>query len=206
MADRRHGAPTAATTSTVTGEDWYGRDLTREHHRRVAFVDVDMTEVRNEGSTFEECTFAGVRLNASVHTDAAFVNCTFTRCAFFDARLLRCKMVGSRFDRCTFEALVVDGGNWGFVGLPGADLRSARFARTRLREADLTGARCQGGSVRDCDLSGAWLHRADLSGCDLRGSDLGGIDPRTVELRGARITIDQAVLVAESLGLDVRVD
>ena len=206
MADRRHGVAPPATTSTVTGEDWYGRDLAGERHQHVAFVDVDMTEVRNEGSTFEECTFAGVRLNASVHTDAAFVNCTFTRCVFFDTRLVRTKMVGSLFDRCTFDALVVDGGNWGFVGLPGADLRSARFTGTRLREADLTGARCQGGSLRDCDLSGAWLHRADLSRCDLRGSDLGGIDPATVQLRGALVTIDQAVVVAEALGLDVRVD
>lgn len=206
MAEPRDGSRPPGTTTSVMSEDWYGRTLTREHHVRVAFVDVDMTELVDDGSTFEECTFAGVRLNASVHTDAAFTSCTFTRCVFFDARFVRCKMVGSTFDRCTFDALVVEGGNWGFVSLARADLRSARFTGTRLREADLTGARCHGGTLRDGDLSGAALRGADLSGCDLRGSDLGGIDPLTVDLRRTLVTIDQAVLIAEALGVDVRVD
>jgi hypothetical protein len=92
------------------------------------------------------------------------------------------------------------------VGLPGADLRSASFRGTRLREADLTGARCQGASIRDADLSGAWLHSADLSRCDLRGSDLSAIEPENVALKGAIITIDQTITIAQALGLDVRMD
>lgn len=206
MPDGGRGRRPPATTTSVVGEDWYGRHLLRERHTRVAFVDVDMTELVNEGSTFEECTFAGVRLNASVHSDAAFTSCTFTRSVLFDARFERCKMVGSTFDRCTFDALVVDGGNWGFVDLARADLRSARFTGTRLREADLTGARCHGGTLRDGDLSGAALAGADLSGCDLRGTDLGGIDPLGVDLRRALVTIEQAVVIAEALGVDVRVE
>ena len=87
------------------------------------------------------------------------------------------------FDDCTFDITKVEGGNWSFVGLPGADLHSATFTGVRLREADLTGVRAAGGTLRDCDLAGAWLHLADLSGCDLRGSDLAGIDPATVNAR-----------------------
>ena len=48
--------------------------------------------------------------------------------------------------------------------------------------------------------------RVAFIGADLRGSDLTGINPLTVSLRGAAITWDQAVQVAESLGLDVRPD
>jgi uncharacterized protein YjbI with pentapeptide repeats len=90
---------------------------------------------------------------------AAFVNCTFIGCSFFDARFTDCKLVGSMFERCTFDALEVTGGNWSFVGLPGA--------------------RCEGAVLRDLDLSGAWLH-------------------------GAIVTVDQAIVVAQALGLDVR--
>ena len=117
-----------------------------------------------------------------------------------------CKFVGSMFDRCSFDVIRVTGGNWSFVGLPGADLRQAIFQGVRMREADLTGARCQGASLRDVDLSGALLHSADFSGCDLRGSDLSALEPGTVELKGAIITLEQTIVVAEALGLDVRVE
>jgi uncharacterized protein YjbI with pentapeptide repeats len=206
MAERKQGAKAPATESTVSGADWYGEDISGRNHARVLFVDLDLTEAENHGAVFTECTFRRARFNVSVHTGAAFVNCTFEGCNFYDAAFTDCKLVGCVFDRCTFDALKVSGGNWSFVGMPGADLRSASFSRVNLREADLTGARCEGASMRDVDLSGASLTRANLSRCDLRGSDLSAVDPETVEIRGAVITFDQAIVIAEALGLDVRME
>lgn len=204
MAERRQGAAAPETDATVAGADWYGRDISGQQHARVAFVDLDLTEVENRGAAFTGCTFRRARFNVSAHTDAAFVNCTFTSCDFFSARFTDCKFVGSTFDRCTFDMLRVEGGNWSHVGLPGADLRTAALRGVRLREADLTGARCQGASLRDLDLSGAWLRGAQLSRCDLRGSDLGALEPGSVALDGAIVTCEQALVVAVALGLDVR--
>jgi uncharacterized protein YjbI with pentapeptide repeats len=127
-------------------------------------------------------------------------------CNFFDATFTQCKLVGSKFERCTYEIMRVVGGNWSVVMMPGADLRSATFKDTRMREADLTGANCDGSSLRDVDLAGAMLDRARFNKCDLRGSDLSSLDPSTVELRGAIVSIEQAVVIAEALGLDVRPD
>lgn len=192
------------TESTIAGADWYGRKISREQFQRVLFVDLDLTELESIGAVFNECTFRRARFNASGHDEAAFVNCTFISCNFFDSRFTACKFVGSMFNDCQFDNMKVVEGDWGFVGLPGADLRRASFSRTRLREADLTGARCQGSSICDVDLSGAWLHSVDFSGCDLRGTDLSAIEPSNVQLKGAIITIDQTIVVAEALGLDVR--
>lgn len=206
VADRKHGIQPPPTNTTVRSEDWYGQDVSGQTHTRVAFVDVDLTEATNQGATFAECTFRGVRFNVSRHADAAFLNCTFTRCVFFDATFTNCKLVGSMFDRCTHGLMKVTGGDWSFVGLPGADLRTASFSNVRMREADLTGARCQGATIRRVDLTGAWLHMANLSRCDLRGSDLSSVDPLSVELNGALISADQACVIAANLGLDVRTD
>jgi fluoroquinolone resistance protein len=207
MAERVGGVPAPETRSRVSGADWYGRDISGETHERVAFVDLDLTEGKNNGATFMECTFRGGQFATSVHTNAAFVNCTFVGCKFFDTTFDQCKLVGSMFDRCTFDIMKVVGGNWSLVGLPGADLRTASFAGVRMREADLTGARCQGGKLRDVDLAGALLHKADFSRCDLRGSDLSSLlDPDGQLLRGAIVTLDQAIVIAEALGLDVRPD
>lgn len=204
MAERKHGLPAPETHATVAGADWHGQDISGQHHTRVAFVDLDLTEAQNRGALFTECTFRRAQFNCSVHTDAAFVNCTFVNCNFFDVRFTECKFVGSMFDRCTYDLMQVVGGNWSHVGLPGADLRRASLRGVRLREADLTGARCEGASLRDVDLSGAWLHGAKLTGCDLRGSDLTAVEPEHVELRGAIVTFEQALVIAVALGLDVR--
>lgn len=204
MAERKGGVPAPETHETVSGADWYGLDISGQIHTRVAFSDLNMTEVENQGAVFTECTFRGTRFNASIHTDAAFLNCTFTGCTFFNTRFIGCKLVGSMFDRCTFDIMRVTGGNWSLVGLPGADLRTAAFSDVRMQEADLTGVRCQGSSLRDVDLSGSWLHSAKLSRCDLRGSDLSSLEPEDVELKGAIVTPDQAITIAAALGLDIR--
>ena len=96
------------------------------------------------------------------------------------------------FDRSTYKLLKVVGGDWSFVGLPGADLRGVSVTGARLREADLTGARLEAATVTEVDLSGAWVQQADFTGCDLRGSDLSAFDPLTTTLAGAIITWEQA--------------
>lgn len=174
--------------------------------RRVTFVDVDMSEALTRGAVFEECTFRGVRLNASRHHASAFLNCTFTRCSLFDASFTGCKALGSTFDACRFDILRIDGGDWSYVTLAKADLSSADIRGVRMREADLAGARCDGAALRDVDLSGATLDHASFAGTDLRGSDLSALDPRTAEVGGAVVDLRQAVVLAENLGLDVRAD
>ncbi|MEV5707348.1 pentapeptide repeat-containing protein [Actinoallomurus sp. NPDC052274] len=204
MADRRHGRPAPPTESTVSSEDWDGRDLSGQEHTRVEFVDVDLTETSGRSAVFTECLFRGVRFNASSYTDSAFVNCAFVRCSFFDTTFTGCKLVGGLFDGCTYGLLKAEGGDWSFTGLPGADLRGSSFRRVRMREADLTGARLQKASLREVDFSGASLHKADLSECDLRGSDLSSLDPHTTVLTRAVIDPYQAVVLAQALGLEVQ--
>ena len=55
-------------------------------------------------------------------------------------------------------------------------------------------------------MSAALLHRADLSRCDLRGTDLAGLDPLGTIITGAIVDIQQALVLAVALGLDVRTD
>ena len=204
MAQHERGPGRSGAAVTVRPEDYDGSDLSGWEVTGTTYVDLDMTEVGNDGGVFTDCAFRGVRFNASLHSSAAYLNCTFVRCAFFDATFTGCKLVGSRFDGCTFGVTRVEGGDWSFVSLARADLRGVVVRGVRMREADLTSARLEGAELRDCDLSGAWLLGAHLSGCDLRGSDLSALDPREAEVRGALVTYAQAVTLAESMGLDVR--
>lgn len=204
MAERRNGAGAPPTESEVRHADWACDDISGQEHARVAFHDVDLTEVIDNGASFTECVFSDCRFNASEHTDAAFLNCTFTNCSFFDATFTGCKLVGSAFDRCSFGLLKVTGGDWSFSVLRGADLGKSRIVGVRMRECDLSGAILAGATLRHDDLAGALLHRADLTKADLRGSDLSTLDPTTATLREAIIDPDQAAVLAEALGLRVQ--
>jgi uncharacterized protein YjbI with pentapeptide repeats len=204
MAERRHGTPPPPTEATIRPADREFDDLDGESFRRVLFLDVDLSEMVDRGSTFVECTFRGVRFNCSVHTDAAFVNCTFTRCALFDSTFTGCKLTGSMFDGCTYGALKVSGGDWSFAGFPGADLRGSRFTGVRMREVDFVGANLENAVLRDCDLSASWFHQARLGGCDLRGSDLTVLNLDTARYASAVIDHGQAATVAAAFGFDVR--
>ena len=125
MADRKYGEPAPPTSERISGADWYGQELLRKEYSNTLFVDIDLTEVQSSGCVFNECTFRRARFNASIHKDSAFVNCTFVSCNFFDSKFLECKLLGSMFDDCQFHHMQVIGGDWGFVGLPGADLSRA---------------------------------------------------------------------------------
>jgi fluoroquinolone resistance protein len=52
MAERKYGAVAPETTSTISGEDWEGRDISGEKHTKVLFVDIDLAEVVNRGAVF----------------------------------------------------------------------------------------------------------------------------------------------------------
>jgi fluoroquinolone resistance protein len=197
---------TPSTNSKIVDEDWYGRNLETSEYAQVAFIDIDMTELTSKGTVFTECSFRGVRFNASRHTSSAFLSCSFHRCTFFDAVFADCKAVGSTFERCDLSTLSVVGGDWSFTDLSGADLTRTRFEGTRMREAGLAGAKAAGTTLLNVDLSAAVTDGADFTGADLRGSDLSGVNPLAVSLRRAVITADQAIALAEALGLDVRYD
>lgn len=205
VADRRESA-TPPTDITIRDRDWNGEAVRGEVHVNTAFLDCDLSEATTTGSVFTGCTFRNTRFNASAHQDTGFVNCAFVGCSFFSATLIRCKLVGSRFERCTFGMLKVIEGDWSLVGLRGADLRSASFRHVRMREVDLTGARCDGATVTDVDLSGAWLHEVSLAGTDLRRSVFDTVDPIATRMAGAIVTVEQAVVIASALSLDVRAD
>jgi len=185
---------------SFAGDDWWGEDLGERVYLRCRFADVDLTEATSRGARFEECQFFNVRFNSGRHADSALLRCTFRKCNLFDTTWEGCKLVGSSFDDCDLRPMTVTGGDWSFVHLAGADLRTAVFRNVRMREAELSGADLTEATLSHVDLSGAQLARAKLVRADLRGSDLSALDPRTCETTEAVIDADQAIVIARAIG------
>ncbi|MGN6333098.1 MAG: pentapeptide repeat-containing protein [Motilibacteraceae bacterium] len=192
---------TVVTGERFSGQDWYGRELDGEAWVECELLDVDLTEVVTRTARFEQCTFAGCKLNASVHEGSSFAGSTFRSVSFFDARFTRCKLLGARFlGTCTFRPFHAEGGDWSFVELRGQDLSGARLHGVKLVEADLSGANLAGADLTGCDLSRASLHQADLRGADLRGCILDGVALAQHDLTGTHLDVDGAAALARSLG------
>ena len=191
-------------TAEIRNEDWVGRELGGYTATGIAFIGVDLSEITTDTATFEDCTFRDVRFNVSHHSRSGFLNCTFAGCNFFETTFTGCKLVGSSFNRCKLDLLKISDGDWSFVGLAGADLRTATIDGARMREADLTRACCDGAELRNVDLSGASVQGATFAAADLRGSDLSAFDPVATELPGAIVDWEQAIVLVTALGLDVR--
>jgi uncharacterized protein YjbI with pentapeptide repeats len=135
-----------------------------------------------------------------VHRGSAFLRCRFRRANLFDATFAGCKLTGSVFEECDLRPLHVEGGDWSYVRLRGAELRGVSFRGVRLAEADLTDADLTDVDLRDADLSYATLRGAVLDGADLRGAVVTGVDLSALRLAGATIDVAQAVQVARGLG------
>lgn len=194
---------TVIEDESFTGEDWYAEDLADRRYVRCVFSDIDLTESTSRATTFEACVFRNVRFNASRHSDSAFLRCQFHRCNLFEAEFTGCKLVGSVFRDSALRPMRVAGGDWSFVTLAGADLRGVNFTGVRMREADLGDADCTGAVLTGLDLSGARLERVRLTRADLRDSDLTALDPMAAALDDAIITPEQAITIAQRLGLRI---
>ena len=190
---------------TGSGEDLTRADFSRESLQGRQFVDArlvgaDFSEAELEGVVFERCDLSGAELTSAVFDRCAFLGCTFEGARLFGSSLTGCKLTGSTFLRTQLRPLVVDGGDWSYVSLRGADLRGVALRGLRLVEADLSAADLSG-----CDLSGSELSRAQLrgvrlSGADLRGAVLDGCDVDGVDWSGVRIDLAQAILLARARG------
>jgi fluoroquinolone resistance protein len=188
------------------GVNWSGKHLIGHRFERCGFGDADLLELATEQVVFEECDFAGARLNASDHVSTAFLRCRFLRTSLFDARLAGCKLVGSVFEGpCVLKPLRVEGGDWSYVSLRGQDLSGLDLSGVRLHGADLSIADLRGTVLRRCDLGYARFEEAVTAGLDLREADLQAVDLRNWDLTGVRVDLAQAIQLVGSYGAIVDV-
>ena len=153
--------PRSAEGERFRGIDWYGEELGASVFVACEFIDADLTEVATRGARFEECVFAGGQLNASTHDGTSFTGCTFRRTSFFSATLRGCKLVGSSFVEARLRPMTVEGGNWSYVTMRGADLSELDLSGVKLVDADLSEAILRKAVLRDCDCR---ARRCETSG------------------------------------------
>ena len=135
-----------------------------------------------------------------------FRRCSLTNCTFPYASLFAVTFDGVPHDRLLprgglrLGALTPKGGNWSFVCLTGLDLSRLVWENASFEGADLRECCLSGCVFSRCNLSGALLTNADLTKADLRGNRMDGVDFPHLTMKDTKIDLEQAVLIAESMG------
>jgi fluoroquinolone resistance protein len=166
------------------------------------------------GSTFERCTFQGVRLQSADLSRCRFVECRFqssnlgvarlAETVFQDVAFRDAKLVGidwtlvARFVGASFEDCVLD--QCAFVGM---DLRKVPMRRCRLREAVFAEADLSEADLAGCDLTEAVFLRTKLVKADLRGARGYSIDPTTNAVKGMKASMPDAAALLLAMGVEL---
>lgn len=175
---------------------------------------LELPNARLADKEFLHCTFENLRLQESLWNETRFEDCVFRDCDLTGAKLTDAALRGVRFERCKLMGI-----DWSALSdfpelaFEACDLRYAVFAGLSLRKLPMRRCVATEASFSEVDLSDADFEGTDLSGttfqgCTLARTDFRGtlglfLDPARNKAKGARIPVDAAVRLAQSLGLKV---
>lgn len=178
------------------------------------FIGLDAQGLDLGGKELYRCTFRGAKLIETTWRrtrleDCVFEDCDLTRMdpaglALSGVVLRRCKLLGVdftdlgsnpdvRFEECNLEYAVFRRTNLRKLAFLDTNLRSATFVDCDVVEADLSG----------CDLAGATFEGSNLGKANLGTAKGAFVDPARNRIKDLRISVETAVLLAESLGMKV---
>lgn len=159
---------------------------------------------------FHGCLFEGVDFSGCTFRDVRFTGCRFIRCTVDRAWLNRvdlfdCSAPGLSLLQSRLASVSAVSSDLSYANLSETSIDRFRAERSRFSEAALQRARLKRVEFVGCDLSrldafGTPLSGIDLSSCDLVAPVLSS-DYR--ELRGCTVSPEQALAIAELLGVHI---
>ena len=109
-------------------------------------------------------------------------------------------MTGTTFEDCDCTALRIRAGDWSYTLIQELDLHGVRLTDVSFEQADLYHGNFDKAVLTRCNFRGANLTGASFRGADLRSSCIAETNLLEIDLRGAKIDLEQAVLLAGALG------
>ena len=179
---------------TFTGLDAQGLDLGGKELYRCTFRGAKLIETRWRRTRLEDCVFedcdltrmdpAGLALSGVVLRRSKLLGVDFTDLS---------SNPDVRFEECNLEYAVFRRTNLRKLTIRDCNLRASSFVECDLVEADLSG----------CDLAGATFEGSNLGKSNLGTARGAFVDPARNKIKDLRVSVETAVLLAESLGMKV---
>jgi uncharacterized protein YjbI with pentapeptide repeats len=166
------------------------------------------------GKEFSRCTFRNIQLHATRWARTRLEECVFESCdlsranpaqlSLRDVTFKNCKLMGIDWSGLeSFPAMRFESCNLRYASFVRLALNKTHFALCALTEASFIETQLVEASFDGCELTGARFDRCDLrraSFAETRGLLL---DAKNNNVKGARIPVEAALRLAESLGLHI---
>ena len=179
-------------------------------YRNGEWADVDLTELELKGTRFVHRRFERCNWSRTSFYGCSFERCEFVECQFGESYWRKTVLDDCKGDGCAFRGARVKECRWSDDLLRCTNWNESvwehvALERCDLRQSALCSARWKGVQLKKVDLTGCELFRTALKGMDLTDCDLDGItlSEGCGELRGAKISLPQAAVVAQILGIQV---
>jgi uncharacterized protein YjbI with pentapeptide repeats len=165
--------------------------------------------------SFSGCRFDHVTLPESMescgYTDCLFVHCDFSNCRMQESAFRRCA-----FEDCRLIGTDLEDSFFEDIRFQHCSMRYASFGASRWKRGAILSSECSECSFTSCtfadmELSEDLFEQAEFGGCRLAGMDfstcsISGMLVSTVDLKGIIVNEEQAVVLAELLGIHVKHD
>ncbi|MBX7195140.1 MAG: pentapeptide repeat-containing protein [Sandaracinaceae bacterium] len=184
--------------------DLEGEDFTALEAQGLDLGGKELYRCTLRGSKLFETRWRRTRLEDCVLEDCDLTRADPAGLVLSGVTLRRCKLLGIdftdlaanpdvRFEECNLEYAVFRRTNLRKLKILDSNLRATSFVECDLVEADLSG----------CDLTGAIFEGSSLGKADLGRAQGAFVDPQRNRVKELRISVESAVLLAESLGMRV---
>lgn len=170
----------------------------------------DAREATFETVSFRGCVFDGVDFTGCTLRDVRFSGCRFVRCA-----MDRTWLDHVDFRDCSAPGLSLMKARLASVALLESDLSYANLSETSIDRLRVCGSRLVEAALQRSRVKHAAFDGSDLTRLDVFGTPLAGIDVSTCtfaapvvsgnfhELRGLTVSPEQAIALADLLGVTV---
>ena len=185
-------------------------------YSELLIADYDLANQVAEFVTFEKTYFKQISMQRAELRALRLADVRFEACDLADSswerlsasrvELLGCRLIGLQATDGRVEDLLIKGCNAVHAQFWSTVFKRVRFESCNLSETNFQSADLTGVIFDKCDLRGAKMADAKLVGADLRSSQLDGARLGIKELQGAIVSMEQAVGIARTLGVDVRLE
>ncbi|MCM1523659.1 MAG: pentapeptide repeat-containing protein [Ruminococcus sp.] len=173
----------------------------------------ERAEVRAENADILCCSFSGCRLENSVLSQgyfntAEFVNCDLSgadlgQSAFRSVKFIGCRLTGTMLAECSFDTCLFEKCTGKYTVFAASKFKKCAFTECVLPEVTFTSAEFRQSFFNDSGFSKGDLTHAKMAGMDLSGCAIDGARLSLGEIRGITVNYEQAIMIAEMLGVKV---
>ena len=163
--------------------------LKKSVFKNILFIESDIKKLEVNNVRFEHCDFSNAVFTGAVIHRAEFVNCKM-----LGTNLVEAVLRNVTFKDCKCDYAFFSFANFKQVSFEGCDLNQSDFQRAVLAKF----------AFSKCNLSMAQCSGVSFRGLDISDCEIEGIIAGPEDLKGASISAHQAVLLAQTFGLNVK--